>query len=292
MSSKKMIDVEEIKRKIISYLKEEGPSIPVRISKKVELSPVFSSAILSELLEERKIKTSNLRFGSSPLYLIPGDEKKLENFTDNLNGIEKTAYLKLKNSIVLEDEKQEPSIRVALRSIKDFAKPIKFQEKFFWMYAFSTNKEVERILSDEKKIIEKPQREMTFTMTKTQEEKEKPLLEIKQIKRKEKKIPEEFLNKVKEHLIKKDIELLETIEIKKKEFKGKIRINSDLGKMIFLIIAKEKRRPSLSDLNNAMKEAIHEKMPCYFLAEGEPASTTKEFIKVNENILKLDFFKN
>jgi hypothetical protein len=294
-----MIDVEEVKRKIISYLETEGPNLPVRIAKRVELSPVFSSAILSELVQDRKIKMSNLRVGSSPLYLIPGDEKRLEDFTDNLSGVEKTAFLKLKNSLVLEDEKQEPSIRVALRAIKDFASPIKFQDKIFWKYSFSSNEDINKILrpaiKKEVPIQEKTIPNENPPQKKISENKpteiEKPILEIKVKSKKVKKTPEEFLNEVKDFLERKDIELLETSEVKKKQIIGKVRINSDLGKIILLLIAKDKKRPSLADLTTAMKETSHEKMPCYFISKGEPASTTKDFIEENKNLLKTDILE-
>ncbi len=319
-----MIDVEEVKRKIISYLETDGPSLPVRIAKKIELSPVFTSAILSELVQDQKVKMSNLRVGSSPLYLIQGNEKDLENFTDNLGGVEKTAYLKLKQSKVLQDEKQEPSIRVALRSIKDFAVAIKFQDKIFWKYAFTTNEEITKalenktdssrnnlqnttqtpknntlnIINDNSRQIkrEKPSEDgqpneadkNKFFKDECTKPAEKPLLEIKP--KKKKKIPQEFLNEVREYLETKDIELVETFEIKKKELTGKIRINSDLGKISFLLIAKDKKRPSLTDLTKAEKEARHEKMTCYFLARGNPASTTKDFLEEHKNIFKTDVF--
>ena len=40
-----MIDIQEKKNKIISFLKTTGPSLPVRIAKAIERDPVFASAI-------------------------------------------------------------------------------------------------------------------------------------------------------------------------------------------------------------------------------------------------------
>lgn len=128
-----MINVEEMKVKILSIL-NEGPSLPVRIAKATGLEPMYASAILSELIKERKVRLSNMRVGSSPLYLLPGQEQKLEGFADNLNSIEKEAFLKLKDNRVLDDERQEPRIRVALRSIKDFAVQVQFKGKVYWKY--------------------------------------------------------------------------------------------------------------------------------------------------------------
>ena len=93
-----MINVEEVKSKIIHLLNEKGPSLPIHVSKAVNMSSMFSSAILSELVNEKRVKLSNLKVGSSPLYLIPGHEEKLEKFTEDLTGFEKQAYLRLKEA--------------------------------------------------------------------------------------------------------------------------------------------------------------------------------------------------
>ena len=94
-----MLNIEETKQKILEILKQKGPSLPVPISREIKLSPTFTSAILSELSNEKKVKLSNMKIGSSPLYLIPGDEKKLENHAEqNLTGPEKSAFLRLKQS--------------------------------------------------------------------------------------------------------------------------------------------------------------------------------------------------
>ena len=79
-----MIDIQEKKRKILEFLKTSGPSLPVQIAKAIQMDPVFASAILSELLSSKEIKTSHMRIGASPLYLISGQENKLENKTEHL----------------------------------------------------------------------------------------------------------------------------------------------------------------------------------------------------------------
>jgi len=54
LTFKNMIDVQEKKNKIISFLKVSGPSLPVRIAKVIEMDPVFASAISSELLNSKQ----------------------------------------------------------------------------------------------------------------------------------------------------------------------------------------------------------------------------------------------
>ena len=104
------------------------------MAKETGLSILFASAFLSELIAEKKIKTSSLRVGSSPLYLIPGQESLLENFSSNLKSKEKEAFDILKEKGFLNDNEQEPAIRVALRSIKDFAIPFEKNNEIIWKY--------------------------------------------------------------------------------------------------------------------------------------------------------------
>jgi hypothetical protein len=146
------IDVSDVKKKILSFLDQNGPSLPIPIAKHVLLQPMFASAILSELLNEKRVKTSSMKIGSSPLYLIPGQEAKLDAFTENLTGVEKEAYIKLKDNKFLEDQTQEPRLRVALRGLKDFAIPIQMNNKLYWKYFTSSSEKIKQALEDEGEI--------------------------------------------------------------------------------------------------------------------------------------------
>jgi hypothetical protein len=93
-----------------------------------------------------------MKIGTSPLYLIPGQEFKLEAFTENLTGVEKEAYLILKDNRLIEDQAQEPRIRVALRSLKDFAIPTQMNDKLFWKYFTVSNNKIKEALQDEGEV--------------------------------------------------------------------------------------------------------------------------------------------
>ena len=147
------IDVVDVKKKILAFLDQHGPSLPVPIAKHVALQPMFASAILSELLNEKRVKTSSMKVGTSPLYLIPGQEHRLDFFTENLGGVEKEAYLKLKDNKFLEDSSQEPRIRVALRGLKDFAIPTQIKDKLYWKYFTVSNEKLRESMRDEGEIV-------------------------------------------------------------------------------------------------------------------------------------------
>lgn len=135
-------DTSEIKQKILSVIKRKGPSLPVHIAREIGSDMLFTSAFLSELVSEKKLKLSSMRVGNSPLYLIPGQESQLEDFTEYLNSKEKEALELLKKEKTLEDSEQEPSVRVALRSLRDFAKPFKKEGKIFWRHVNVDEKNV------------------------------------------------------------------------------------------------------------------------------------------------------
>ena len=105
------INLEKLKQnkdRILSLINMRGPSLPVQIGKAIGLEPLFASAFLSELYAEGRIKLSNLRVGSSPLYYLPGQEQMLEKFVEYLNQREKEAFQILKKENLLEDEKLSP----------------------------------------------------------------------------------------------------------------------------------------------------------------------------------------
>lgn len=269
----KMIDIKQKKDKIISFLESNGPSLPIRIAKVIEMEPVFASAILSELYNERRIKMSNMKIGSSPLYFLPGQEQNLEEHIDNLKPAEKEAYLKLKDKKILKDEEEEPSIRVALRNLKDFAEPYYKEDKLIWKYKFFK----EDIEKPEKKI-EKEKEE------KTEGKIEKLKEDIKIFDTKEKE--PEFISEIKEFLNKKGIKIIEEIQGNKKEFIAKVNTKTSIGDINFLLIAKNKKSTNKEEINASIQRASYYKMPCLIILKKEVSKTIKNYLKEN-NLIKI-----
>ena len=397
-----MIEVSKVKESILSFLNENGPSLPLKIAKHIGLTPIFATAILAELSNEKRVKLSNLKIGSSSLYLLPHQDALLERFSDELRGPKKEAYLKLKENKILEDDKQTPLIKVALRSIKDFAILIKAGEKMFWRYVSVTNDEVKQILSkipQNQQLTEREQKEEMREMLKEnlrqreigqriwediakEKQKEEIIQEIEEISReieeikereeqvlmpqyqenvsvkktlgeikvsigepktekpreqeqapvtktkesaeehKEKKHRErkqkqdaaqttlsgakeikplvtkspaeksdkiiEFLEKIKAFLASKKIDFLEEQELDKKAITLFARINSDIGPLKLLVIAKDKKRISEKDIQEAYKKAISEKMPCILLSYADISKKTRDFLQQYKDLIKLE----
>lgn len=311
------IDVPEVKRKILSFIEQTGPSIPNQIAKKIDMQPMFTSAILSELLHEKKLKTSSMKIGSSPLYLIHGQEQMIENFTDNLVGVEKEAYLKLKDNKLLEDELQEPKIRVALRGLKDFAIPMQINNKTYWKYFTTSTEKIKESLRDEgevamgeriigqkiwedvKKDIEKhPEEKIEIKDKSIKEEVEEKKIEnifenkgeIKKEKTKPlriKKISEKdiFLDQAKKILHAKNIDLLEVLQYDKKQVIAKVRINIDKNCLLLFI---DKKRPDDKDLLKIYKKSQEYSLPYYIITESKPSKKMEETAKMYKSLIGFD----
>jgi hypothetical protein len=168
-----MVDAILIKNKLLEYLKNNGPSLPINLAKYANTNFLFTSAFLSELANEKKIKVSNLKVGGSPLYYLEGQEEKLENYYNYLPSKEAESFLLLKNNKILKDSEQEPATRVALRFIKDFAFDFKKDNEIYWRYLTVKNTEIDSFFSHEPKeqiIAEKPIIEKQETLLLKQEE--------------------------------------------------------------------------------------------------------------------------
>jgi len=301
-----MPDLEKLnanKEKIINILKERGPSYPGKISKEVGISPLFASAFLAELVSERKLKISNMKIGSSPIYFLVGQETNLENFIEHLNHKEKEAFHLLKDSQILEDSQQTPAIRVALRKIKDFAKPLNVkineESKLFWKFFSISEDEIKIKIQNllNKKSPEKstemkiPSKEINKSsennLEKSEEKKKTPVKKTT----KPEKVEPDFSELVKDYLLAKDIEIMEELVSKKKEFVSKVRIDTLFGKQEFLLTAKDKKKINTNDLTISLQNSQTEKMPSLIISPGELDKKAKEYMRDWKNLMKFERVK-
>ena len=294
-----MIDIKEKKEKIISFLENFGPALPVRISAVIEMEPVFASAILSELYNDGKIKMSNMKIGSSRLYFLPGQEQKLENFSDSLKPLEKEALSKIKSEKILEDEKTEPAIRVALSNLKDFSSKFETSGKNFWKYNFTTEYEINQILNPPKKTqIEKTEKKDESGGVKENENGSKE--KVKKMEMKPKKIEQkfekiitseetksEFYDEVEKFLLQKEISIAEKIQVGKKEVMAKINLKTSVGNLNFLLVAKNKRSVGKDEINAIMQNVNYHKMPCLLILKKEIPKSVLNLSKEN-GLIKIE----
>jgi hypothetical protein len=135
----------KVEDKILNYLKVSGPSLPIRVAKNIKEDGLITSAYLSDLASQRKVKISKLKIGSSPLYYLPGDESQLMNYTDGINSKDLNVLHRLQNEKVIREDGQELLTKVALRNLKDFAYPLHVTsqkgKEIFWKWYLLNDEE-------------------------------------------------------------------------------------------------------------------------------------------------------
>jgi len=284
-------DTSLIKEKIVRLLENEGPGLPVRIAREIESNFLFTSAFLSELLSEKRIKMSFMKIGNSSLYFISGQENMLEQFSHHLNSKEKEAFALLKEKKFLADSEQEPSIRVALRAIKDFAKPFRKPEteEIIWRYFLANEKDPEVEQKEEpKKILGK--KEPTLNIFDNEEEKPKKPKERKRkvsSKKGTSKKDEKFFNQIKDFIKQNSLELKDIVGVGKNEFT--LLVKKDGQEKI--LVAYNKPRINESDIAKANKKAAEFKLPYMILSKGQPLKKLSNLIEDLKNLDSLGSLK-
>ncbi|MEK6830053.1 MAG: hypothetical protein AABY15_08100 [Nanoarchaeota archaeon] len=300
----------EMKEKILSILKRRGPSLPVHVSKETGLSILFASAFLSELVADKKIRYSDMKVGSSPLYYINEHGPLLEKFGQYLKSKEKDAFNLLKENKFIRDRDQSPQIRVALRSIRDFAVPFNRNGEIIWRYYIIPEAELApdviklpikeepivpkiQIIKEEEKPVEiKLEKPAGIKIEKTKEskkehqkelnifEKQKKASAKKTAKKKKLKIDDNFFNKVKEWVLNNSMEIIDIQNFNKNELHLKIKKD---GKE-HLLVAYNKKRVTDSDLIKANRKAKDLGLGYAILSFGELQKRISDLIDAAKNL--------
>jgi len=280
------------KQKIVELLKNKGPSLPSTISREVNMSLLFTSAILSEMFNEKSVKISYLKIGGSPLYYMEGQEALLENFTKGFNVKEKEIFQILREKQVLDEEFLEPAHRVAIKGLKDFAFPLKIsmegKDKIFWRFHLLNQedalKRVEEILKKKRKAIKEEKRE---TREKEREEKRGAKEEKRETKEEKKELKvrvsrkkgkADFYARIYEHLKEHGLDII--AEINEDDRVCVVSANFNFGKANLLVVASPKKKINEGDLSLAYQQGMLRKMPVLFLTDGELTNKAKKHIEL------------
>ena len=152
---------------ILQIVRMRGPVLPIDISKQINRDTLTSAAMLSEMVDNKVLRLSHTKVGGSPVYFLPGQESRLENLYRYLHDKEKKAFDHLKKNRVLRDKGLAPVVRIALRSIKDFAVPLEVNfgngTEVFWKWYLLPTSEAEPVIKkllgikEEKPVEKKPE---------------------------------------------------------------------------------------------------------------------------------------
>ncbi|MEK6926432.1 MAG: hypothetical protein AABW50_04100 [Nanoarchaeota archaeon] len=297
-------DAIQTKEHIVNFLKRSGPSLPVHIAKNANMSMLFTSAFLSELVSDKKIKMSYLRVGSSPVYFIPGQEPSLDKFAEHLKSKEKDAYIMIKEKKFIHDHSQDPAIRLALRSIKDFSISFENAGELYWRYFTTDPSEFTAPKDEIKQIEEKPKEEIIMQPIEKEEnleilapiiqeepkpkkkpkEKTEPIKPKKQSKKKTEKKDDKFFDKIKGHLEKRGIEIIGIEGVGKSELILKIKEKKE-EKLLF---AYKKKRITDEDLMKAYKKSSDFNLAYKVLSLGETPKKLSGLIEAARSLENIE----
>ncbi len=165
----------DVADQILTFLKENGPSLPTHVAKRIRSNTLLASAHLSDLASRNKLKISALKVGASPLYFLQGQEELLFNFAkDNVKAKDYIVLEKLKAEGILRENDLDLLSKVAVRNLRDFAVPLQVRSKgvveFFWKWHLldpqSASEQISKFLDPkeepvqedvvEKEVIEEP----------------------------------------------------------------------------------------------------------------------------------------
>ena len=137
--------------KILEVLRRGGPQVAPKVAREVKGEAIIISAYLSELKAAGKLKISQMKIGTSPLYYLPGQEKQLALFADRLNPKDRAVFDKLEQLKVLREAQLDLLSKVALRKMKDFAIPLQVsvggKNEIFWRWYMLKPEETNLIVS-------------------------------------------------------------------------------------------------------------------------------------------------
>lgn len=145
-SSLAMIDKEQV----LQMVKMKGFVVPSDLVRQFHVDTFIMGAVLSDLVHDKKLGVSTVKMGSSPVYYAPEQKEKLLDLVKYLNEKDKATFSLLQKQKVLSDTEQTPLVRVSLRTLKDYAKPIEVtangETKLFWKWYLATDEEVHTTL--------------------------------------------------------------------------------------------------------------------------------------------------
>lgn len=252
--------MELIKQEVLDFIKFNGPVLPFQVAKKIEKNLILAGALLSDLISDKLVKISRAKIGGSPVYYVSGQEEKLEKLYEYLPGKEKEAFNLLKEKRVLKDKEVPAGIRVALRSIRDFAFPFKYSDEIYWRWYLLPEQEIGGYLP-----------------------KVEPIKPINIQRKPAKKLSRnEFFENVRKYSSENNIEIIKEKLNKRNEIGFVTKINSDIGNLKFLLIARNKKKINDADLSLAYSKGHKLKLPVIFLTPGSLTKKATKYLEENK----------
>ncbi len=297
--------MEDLRTKVLDFVKINGPSLPVQITKKISGNLILAGAVMSELVHNKKLKVSRAKIGGSPVYYIEGQESRLNILYKYLNDKEKKAYDLLKDNKVLIDKELEPWQRIALRDLKDFAVMLRVvaenSEEIFWKWHLLTDEEVKPLISSrlsqkneliqevasqheeilENQMPEETSEQLVVSQGFEQEEYQEILPRPRIIKQARQKPAKKLINPF-DYFNSKGIHIMEQNIIRnEKEYEFIVKMPTKIGNVNFFVKALDKAKVGDKDLILAHSQSQLKRLPLLFLSNGSLTKKGEEYLAKN-----------
>ena len=271
-----------MKDKIIEFIKENGPSLPVQVVSKIGGDSFIANAYLSEMVEKKNILQSEERVGSVPVYYLPGQEELMVKKIKDLNFTVKTARTFQKKRV--EDTPELESKR------KDFDRRLKEIEKGETHRQEKKKSALEKARELIKRTVERPRVEVPRPNMEVSKPIEQPKIEKPMVRSKVKvpKIVEArkvetveettFSKRALEFLEKSNVEVLKSENLTDNSGACIVRAPSSVGPLKFYVKLWSKKRLNKSDVAESYALALEKKMPVIILTNGTVAKTAKKYL--------------
>ncbi len=281
------------KDKILQIVQVKGYVLPSDLTRQFHADTFIIGAVLSDLVREKKLHVSRVKVGRSPVYYSLNRRDMLQELYSYLNDKDKQVYNLLKQQTVLKDTDQSLLVRVSLKQMKDFAKPIEVTHgettTLFYKWYLATDQEVHAVLS----VLLSPKPDIYIEAPK-QEQGIQPIVEqVVEVPPQEKLAPsliptetqhilddenlmsrllqhdDSFAQEIAQYFQIHQINLVHFKHIKKGEFDCIVKVPSAVGDISYFCKAKKKKKCNEGDLATVFVAAQMKKLPTLFLTNGE-----------------------
>jgi len=304
-----------VKERIIELIRELGPIVPNEISGKLEANSFLVSALMSELVREKRLLYSHKKLSNSPLYYVQGQEDLVRRRLNPLLKIPEKKIVEFfeKNKLALKDN-LSPQQRYMVDELKDYITSITLnidgEEKKFYKNHNVSDESIRDSLKNMKPVKEespKPQpsslfgnspqtnKPMTHSFFENKKEDdfkffEKPKQEvvvekpIQQVKLQEVQIEENslYFDRVSSNFFDKNNLNIVSVDVVKKGKEANFVIKSGFNQEVFVKYF-VKNSINETDVSKAFTESHVNKLPCWILTK---AKVNKKAQKLLDNLGK------
>lgn len=294
---------------IVGLIRVKGPVLPVDVAKLLGTDIMIASAHLSEMASKGIVKISNIKVGGSPLYYLPGQEFRLQEYKEKLAEKERQAYELLREKKLLKDSQLPPVVRYAFRQIKDFAKPVEIMGELFWHWYLTPQEEIQGIYktSYSAKSLERPIPQQPALRANVEESVQSRLslsAASNRVPPEGERLRKEPVQVVTAHKVTKQTQNIDSgndiiskakayfkehkIEVIQEQVlkKGKhawfiVKVPSAIGEIDYYAEVKSKKRITEADLSEAYVRGQGKKLPVLLITDGKPSkiASTEDFFK-------------